>query len=125
MPLGGYKGSGLAVMIEILCSVLSGGAMLTQMGGLWNSTSPMKVSQYFLAIDVGRFMPVEEFGARMQFVRETVTGSRTAAGYDEVLIAGDPEWRTESRRRVEGIPVPVAIWKQLQDLGSGLKPAAG
>src|SRR5258707_1204868 len=73
MPLGGYKGSGLAVMVEILCSVLSGGAMLTQMGGLWNSTGPMKVSQYFLAIDVGRFMPVEEFAERMRFVRETVT----------------------------------------------------
>jgi len=116
MPLGGYKGSGLAVMVEILCSVLSGGAMLTQMGGLWNSTGPMKVSQFFLAIDVGRFMPVEEFSSRMQFMRETVSGSRPAAGFDEVLIAGEPEWRTEKRRRAEGIPVPAAIWKQLREL---------
>ena len=34
MPLGGYKGTGLAVMVEILCAVLSGGAMLTEVGGI-------------------------------------------------------------------------------------------
>ena len=34
MPLGGYKGSGLAMMVEILCAVLSGGAMSTELGGI-------------------------------------------------------------------------------------------
>ena len=34
MPLGGYKGSGLAMMVEILCGVMSGGAMSTELGGL-------------------------------------------------------------------------------------------
>ena len=34
MPLGGYKGSGLAMMAEILCAVLSGGAMSTELGGI-------------------------------------------------------------------------------------------
>ena len=124
MPLGGYKGSGLAVMVEILCSVLSGGAMLTQMGGLWNSTGPMKVSQYFLAIDVARFMPVEEFAERMQFIRQTVTNSRPTPEYGEVLIAGQPEWRAERRRSVEGIPVPAPIWKQLVELSQSLQVAA-
>jgi LDH2 family malate/lactate/ureidoglycolate dehydrogenase len=120
MPLGGYKGSGLALMIEILTSVLSGAAMLTQMGALWNSRGPMKVSQYFLAIDVARFLPLEEFSSRMEFVRQTVNCSRTAVGYDEVLIAGEPEWRSEQKRREEGIPVPKAIWDQLYALATSL-----
>ena len=128
MPLGGYKGSGLAVMVEILCSVLSGGAMMTQMGALWDSTGPMDASQYFLAVDVARFLPLEQFVERMQFIRKTVKESRPAVDYDEVLIAGDPEWRSEEIRRREGIPIPGGIWKALVDLGrsAGVEaPAVG
>ena len=42
MPLGGYKGTGLAVMVEILCAVLSGGAMATELGGLRVKGKPMR-----------------------------------------------------------------------------------
>lgn len=124
MPLGGYKGSGLAVMVEIFTSVLSGGAMLTQMGALWDSTSPMDVSQYFLAVDVSRFLPLDEFIERMQFIRSTVMNSRTATGYDEVLIAGEPEWRSETSRMRDGIPIPRGVWKALSALGASVQIAA-
>jgi LDH2 family malate/lactate/ureidoglycolate dehydrogenase len=124
MPLGGYKGSGLAVMVEILCSVLSGGAMMTQMGGLWDSSTPMKASHYFLAVDVSRFMPLDEFAERMKFIRSTVVNSRPAADYDEVMIAGDPEWRVEKIRRREGIPIPQGIWKALTELGASVGVSA-
>ena len=73
MPLGGYKGTGLAMMVEILCAVLSGGAMLTNVGGIRVKSNPMRASHLFLAIDVARFMPMDEFTARMQWLRETVT----------------------------------------------------
>ena len=41
MPLGGYKGSGLGMMVEILCGVLSGGAMSTEVGGVYILTRPI------------------------------------------------------------------------------------
>lgn len=47
MPLGGYKGSGLAVMVEILCAVLSGGAMLTDVGGIRIKSKAMRASHLF------------------------------------------------------------------------------
>ena len=72
MPLGGYKGSGLAVMVEVLCAVLSGGAMLTNVGGIHVKEIPMRANHMFLAIDVTRFLPAEEFNARMQWVRDTI-----------------------------------------------------
>jgi len=93
MPLGGYKGSGLAIMVEILCAVLSGGAMLTQVGGLRVFERPMRIGQFFLALDVSRFMPLDEFAERMLWLRNTLKASAPAAGYDEVLVAGEPEWR--------------------------------
>jgi LDH2 family malate/lactate/ureidoglycolate dehydrogenase len=120
MPLGGYKGYGLAVMVEILCSVLSGGAMLTEVGGIRTQDKLMRASHFFMAIDVARFMPLDEFTARMQWVRDTLTHSQPATGFDEVLIAGVPEWRTEEARRRDGIPVARAIWEQLGILASTL-----
>jgi LDH2 family malate/lactate/ureidoglycolate dehydrogenase len=119
-PLGGYKGSGLAVMVEVLCGVLAGGPMLSDVGGLRVKEKPMRASHLFLAIDVARFMPVDEFTARMQWVRDTIKGSRVAAGFEEVLIAGDPEWRSEELRRREGIPVARGIWDQLTQLAQSL-----
>ena len=115
MPLGGYKGSGLAMLAEILCAVLSGGAMSTQLGGIRVKGQPMRTSQLFLAIDVARFMPLADFERRMQELVAMVKSARTARGYDEILVAGDPEWRAEERRRSEGIPLSEGVWKSLSE----------
>jgi len=112
-PLGGYKGSGLAMMAEILCAVLSGGAMSNQLGGIRVKDQPMRTSQFFLAIEAGRFMPLEDFERRMRELVQLVKSSSTARGYDEVLVAGEPEWRAEARRRTEGIPLSDGVWKSL------------
>jgi LDH2 family malate/lactate/ureidoglycolate dehydrogenase len=120
MPLGGYKGSGLAFLIEILCSVLSGGAISTQVGGLRVTDKPIRTSHFFLAMDVARFMPIEEFTIRMQYLVDLVKASTPATGYDEVLVAGEPEWRAEADRLANGIPVAAAIWESLQELAGDL-----
>jgi len=113
MPLGGYKGSGLAMMAEILCAVLGGGAMSTELGGIRVQGQPMKTSQFFLAIDVSRFMPLDEFERRMRSLVAMVKSSKTAKGYDEVLVAGEPEWRAEEHRRRDGIPLSDGVWQNL------------
>jgi LDH2 family malate/lactate/ureidoglycolate dehydrogenase len=113
MPLGGYKGSGLAMMVEILCSVLSGGLMSTEIGGIRQRGRKVGNSQFFLAIDVARFMPVEEFTARVEKLVCVMKSTPSAPGYDEVMVAGDPEWRTEAERRAKGIPIPDGNWETL------------
>jgi len=119
MPLGGYKGSGLAMMAEILCAVLGGGAMSTELGG-----KPVRVSQMFLAIDVGCFLPLDEFRARMDRLIRIMKTTPPARGYSEVLVAGDPEWRMEHERRKNGIPIGPGTWKALCEAGDKLGVAA-
>ena len=121
MPLGGYKGSGLAMMAEILCAVLSGGAMSRQLGGLRIKGQPMRVSQLFVAMDVARFMPLDEFSERMRTLVDVVKSSRHATGYDEVLVAGEPEWRAEEQRKRDGIPVSDGVWQNLAGAAEKLK----
>jgi len=126
-PLGGYKGSGLAVMAEIFSAVLSGGAMLTDVGGLRRLDHPMRIGQFYLALDVSRFLPLDEFITRMQHLREILTSTEPASGYDEVLIAGDPEWRIEDQRRAAGIPIEPQVWASLEETAQkfGIAPLAG
>ncbi len=120
MPLGGYKGTGLATMVEILCAVLSGSAMATELGGLRMKGKKMRVGQAFIAIDVTRFSPLDEFTSRMRRLREMVKDTAPAPGYDEVLMAGEPEWRAEAERSERGIPITVPIWNKLLELARSL-----
>ncbi len=117
MPLGGYKGSGLAMMAEIFCAVLGGGAMSTQLGGIRIHGKPTRVSQCFLAVDVARFMPEEVFHARMDELIAMIKSSAPAKGHEEVLVAGEPEWRAEAGRKRDGIPISDGTWADLKMIG--------
>lgn len=127
MPLGGHKGSGLAVLVEILCGVLGGGAMTSEIRGLRMHGRHSRVNHVFLAIDVARFLPLEQFYARMDKLVGELKASPPAAGYDEVLMAGDPERRAEEHRRLHGIGIPEAAWQELRKAAArlGVAPLRG
>jgi LDH2 family malate/lactate/ureidoglycolate dehydrogenase len=111
MPLGGYKGSGLAMMVEILCGVISGGAMSTQLGGLRVRGKKFRASQTFIAIDVLRMQP--EFRERIDWLIDQVKSTAPASGFNEVLVANEPELRTERVRLKSGIPIPDGTYEAL------------
>ncbi len=115
MPLGGYKGTGLAMMVEILCGVLSGGKVSTEIGSIRKRGRPSQLNHFFLAIDLGRFGDVNEISARAEMLANMVRAAAPAQGYDEVLVAGEVERRTESERRRDGIPLPEGNWETLLD----------
>jgi LDH2 family malate/lactate/ureidoglycolate dehydrogenase len=58
-------------------------------------------------------MPLAEFTARVEWLVNLMKSTPTAPDYDEVLVAGDPEWRTEARRLNEGIPILDGNWETL------------
>jgi LDH2 family malate/lactate/ureidoglycolate dehydrogenase len=124
-PLGGYKGTGLAVMGEILSAVLSGGPMTTEVGTLRADVeAPRRVSQMFLAIEAGRFMGLTEFSKRMHWLTENLKSAAPAEGFEEVLYANEPECRNERRRSRQGIPRLFEELEQLaKPLGVALPPA--
>jgi LDH2 family malate/lactate/ureidoglycolate dehydrogenase len=124
-PLGGYKGTGLAMMVEILCALLSGGPMSTDVGTLrQDGDERLRISHMFLAVDARRFMGLEAFQGRIARLSESVRSAEPAAGYDEVLIAGEPEWRAEQQRLRDGIPLPERLYRELADATESLGVAA-
>jgi LDH2 family malate/lactate/ureidoglycolate dehydrogenase len=87
--------------------------MCNEVGGIRFRGKTVRVSQMYMAIDVARFMPVEEFTARVEQLVHIMKSTPAAPGFSEVLVAGDPEWRTEAERRKNGIPIASGNWDAL------------
>ena len=87
--------------------------MANEVGGIRIRGRHNRCSQCFIAIDIARFMPVEEFTARVERLVLLMKSTPMAPGYDEVMVAGDPEWRTEAERLRDGIPVEQGNWDLL------------
>jgi LDH2 family malate/lactate/ureidoglycolate dehydrogenase len=118
LPLGGYKGFGLALMIEILCGVLSGSAFGPHVvdDGV-KPYRPQNVGHFFVAIDIERFTPLEEFRARMQQMVDEIHGCRLSENVSRIYVPGEIEMETANRRQREGIPLIGNLIEELVQLG--------
>jgi LDH2 family malate/lactate/ureidoglycolate dehydrogenase len=108
-PLGGPKGYGMAVMLDVLAGVLSGG----RFGGMLGEG---RFGQFFLTIAVERFMPLEEFKERMDQLIDQLHGSPRAPGVERIYVAGEIEHNLEMRRRREGVPVEGSVLAELDQV---------
>lgn len=109
LPVGGPKGYGLAVMLDVLAGVLSGGRFGAGLGLAGSS-------QFFLMLDVARFQPVEAFLASMDQVIDQLHACPPAEGSDGVLVPGEIEWALHTRRLREGIPLERSVLASLAGL---------
>lgn len=113
LPLGGYKGSGLGLMVEILTGVLSGSH--TQAGA---SRHAEDIAHFFMALDVARFSPIEEFTARMDEIAGELHACEPLNDGARVYVPGEIELEVAARRSREGIPLPPYILADLQELAA-------
>jgi LDH2 family malate/lactate/ureidoglycolate dehydrogenase len=115
LPIGGYKGSGLAMLMDILGGVISGANFGGDVGDQYKAYDrPQDVGHFFLAMRPDLFVPERDYRARMDTLIERVRACPTAEGVDEVLIAGEPERRYEEERRRSGIPYSAGEIAALQ-----------
>jgi uncharacterized oxidoreductase len=123
LPLGGvvaWKGFGLGFALDVLCGAL-GPAGVSRGGenrfgnGLWA-----------VVMDVAAFGPVDLFRQRVEELVAWCKSSRRAPGFDEILVAGEPEARSLARRRAEGITLDETTWAQIASAAAsvGVVPPA-
>jgi LDH2 family malate/lactate/ureidoglycolate dehydrogenase len=105
LPAAGHKGFGLALMVEVLTGVLSGGAFSHQVHGLYaDAGAPNDCAHFFLALDVDRIAGMGAFTERVDQLALMVTHSRRAPGVDVLMLPGQPE---DERAAARGGRVPV------------------
>jgi len=94
LPAAGPKGFGLALMIDLMCSLLSGGAGGDKVKPLYGDpTVPYDCSHLFIAIDVGAFGDASRFRAQAAAAAERIRLGQPAPGVDRLYVPGEPEWQ--------------------------------
>ncbi len=109
LPFGGHKGSGLALICEILGGALAGGG--TNQPGTPNDRGIVN-GMFAIVVDPARFGDLEAYRAEATAMVEHVKTS-APGGEQPVLVAGEQERITKAARLRDGIYVPDATWEEL------------
>ena len=104
-PIGMHKGIGLAMMIGILSSVLSGAGYGTESGNMVDGAISGADGQFYMAINVGAFRDITEFKAHIDRLARQYLDSRRADGVDRLYLPGGLENELANRNRRDGIPL--------------------
>ncbi|MGH6946870.1 MAG: Ldh family oxidoreductase [Kiloniellales bacterium] len=116
LPIGGPKGSGLSMLMDILGGVISGAAFGGDVGDQYKAFDrPQDVGHFFLAMKPDLFMGLEAYRSRMDELLDRIRSAPRAEGFDEILIPGEPEARQEAQRLKVGIPYRVSDLEPLLD----------
>ncbi|UCR88637.1 Ldh family oxidoreductase [Mycetocola spongiae] len=118
LPFAGPKGYGMGFLVEALGGALSGAAMASGIGAMYdNFERPQDVGHALIALNIEHFLPREEFLARMDTLVAEAHAARPAEGFSEVLVPGEPEERTRAARAAAGITIGPETVAELTALG--------
>jgi uncharacterized oxidoreductase len=119
LSFGRHKGSGLAVMCEIMAGAIGGGQRVDQpvKGGILNS-------MLATVIDVSRLADPTAVAGYVEATKAHIRSSRAAPGFDEVLLPGEPECLTSRERAETGVPVDETTWREIREAATKLKITA-
>jgi LDH2 family malate/lactate/ureidoglycolate dehydrogenase len=121
-PFGGYKGYGLSLLLDILTGVLSGGAFSTHVRTLYKQIeTPSGISHTCAALRIDAFIPLAEFGRRIDEIIQLMHACPTAPGVERIFVPGEIEHETEQRRAKEGVPLNPELRDELCALGAELR----
>jgi LDH2 family malate/lactate/ureidoglycolate dehydrogenase len=116
LPIGGPKGYGLAFMVDVLAGMLSGSTFGRDIKSFHQLMGPTGVGALTLAINVERFMPLDQFRSLMKGYVDSIRGSRKAKGTARIYLPGEIEAEKERASRERGIelrPASVELVNQL------------
>lgn len=114
--LGSHKGYGLAAMVEILCTMLTGAWYAPTREARHPGERHFNIGHFFLAIDPRSFRAPGEFEQDLDDMIDALHASRRADPAQPVWVAGDPEAQAMEERTAKGIPVPEALLAQLRSI---------
>lgn len=117
-PMAAHKGYGLAVMVEILASVMTGAGMLSQVRS-WNlvPSTNNNAGHAFIAIDVSKMMPMDLFEERMQAMADEIHHAKKAVGAKQIYLPGEMDWDKYDAAMKNGwIEIPDAMADSLKTL---------
>lgn len=117
LPFGGYKGSGVALVTEILGGLLSGNGASKDW---WNKGGHGVNGVFLQAICVEEFQPVAQFYDKVDELIAFAKSTECAPGFSEILLPGESGGRREAAQRKNGVEINGDTWSELTELAAAL-----
>lgn len=118
LPVGGYKGLGLAYAVDILSGVITGGLFADQMRSMYHDPDvPSLTGHLMIAMDLSAWITPEEMRNRMEYYHDFIRNVPMTDDAAPLVFPGEIEAAQEKKRREAGIPVPMTTI----DILNGLK----
>jgi L-2-hydroxycarboxylate dehydrogenase (NAD+) len=114
MPIGGYKGVGISMIVDLLSAAASGSTVFSSgVRRVEDSEYPQNVSHFFLAFQVSRLVDIESFKDSIDRYVQKAKSVRRKADCSEIFVPGEIEWNTQKKRSEQGIPLSPKTIEQL------------
>jgi L-2-hydroxycarboxylate dehydrogenase (NAD+) len=121
LPIGGYKGYGLNVIIGMLAGILNGAAFGRDVLDMnQNLSTPSRGGHMIFAMRVDNFRPAEEFKREMDRVIREIRNSARMEGVERIWLPGEMEYRSIRERSQKGIPLAPEVVEMLRNLAAEL-----
>ena len=121
LPIGGYKGYGLALAFGLHAGTLNGAAFGRGVIDFnKDDTTPTNTGQAIVALDIARFSPVESFKRKVDEVIRDFRNSQRMPGVDHLRLPGEQSHAIWLERSTRGIPLPEVLLKNLQQVATEL-----
>lgn len=121
--LGGYKGYGYAVVIELLSAALQDGAFGKDLNGTNEKGEkvPYHLGHFFIAIDTNHFLGEELCRKKAGEILRSIRASKKQPGQDHIYTAGEKEYNVWLQRKDSGVPINEAVQKEMSKVRDDLK----
>jgi len=121
LPIGDYKGYGLALVFGLLAGTLNGAAFGRDVIDFnKNDKTPTNTGQVIVALNVERFSPVEAFRRSVDEVIRDFKNSKKMPGVERIRLPGEQSHATWLERSAAGVPINDTLFKDLQRLATDL-----
>ncbi len=102
-PMGAHKGYGLAILVEILASVMTGAGILSEIAS-WNLdlSAVNNAGHAFIAIDISKMIPKDVYTARIGQMADELKNGPKAKGKDRIFLPGEMEWEKRESAIAKG-----------------------
>jgi LDH2 family malate/lactate/ureidoglycolate dehydrogenase len=124
LPIGDYKGYGLALIIGLLAGTLNRAAMGRDVVDFnADDATPTNTGHAIVAISIDAFGPVDEFRKSVDALVREIRGSQRLPGVDRIWLPGEQSHQKRADNTANGVPVPPALKESLDQLAAELKIA--
>src|SRR5215475_1382102 len=121
LPIGGYKGSGLAIMLGLLAGVLNNAAFGRDVVDFnADDASETNTGHFMVAIDIARFTSLATFTAEVDRHIRDLRHSKRLPGVDVIRLPGERRRQCRTERERDGVPLADALVVQLDRLAAEL-----